>query len=321
MNNREPVFGNEPVLSYYPLIKNNNVNLLRINLLKTIKAHTKCVNTMKFLADGRLASCSNDETIKIYDIKNDYKVDITIPTEQTGGVTSFCQLDNGKIVSCSKDKSLKIWSITDKSYKCELTIPNAQDEEIVFVTGFPKDRMASCSEKKLVIRYSYSPCETIMTLTDFEYDLNNIFVIKGKDLFVTWCNKIKIWNLNTYTLEGEIKDVYDSHQNGIIQLDDHRLLLGGGKRMYVVDFIKCEILQEAQIENYNVIIVPMLTRDGNMLGMGNHGIFWLYDIKGNVYEAMENEKYYDINSLCMLTIDDRKFITCDKEDSISECEH
>ena len=110
MNNREPVFGNEPVLSYYPLIKNNDVNLLRINLLKTIKAHTKCVNTMKFLADGRLASCSSDNLIKIYNMNNNFNCDIIIQGHYSN-VVHISQLDNNKLISCSYAKDIKIWTI------------------------------------------------------------------------------------------------------------------------------------------------------------------------------------------------------------------
>ena len=41
-------------------------------IIKTITGHTDYVNSLLHLKDGSVASCSYDNTIRIYDPSNDY---------------------------------------------------------------------------------------------------------------------------------------------------------------------------------------------------------------------------------------------------------
>ena len=54
------------------------VDINNINNMKTINEHSDYVNSLLLLSDGRLASCSDDKTIKIYNINNNYHCDITL---------------------------------------------------------------------------------------------------------------------------------------------------------------------------------------------------------------------------------------------------
>ena len=95
------------IINYY-----NNYNILRhysadINNVKILNEHTKGINSLLLLSDGRLASCSNDKTIKIFNINNDYYCDIII-RGHTKEVCYISELDNNRLISCSRDKSIKI---------------------------------------------------------------------------------------------------------------------------------------------------------------------------------------------------------------------
>ena len=56
---------------------NNNkqsIDILKIKEIKTIKSHSEWVNTILLLNDNRIASCSDDSIIKIYDIDDNYAI-------------------------------------------------------------------------------------------------------------------------------------------------------------------------------------------------------------------------------------------------------
>ena len=72
----------------------------------TFVGHTRWVRNILQLADGRVLSCSDDKTMKIWTL--DGKCQVTF-TGHTGGVLNILQLADGRIVSCSSDYTLKIW--------------------------------------------------------------------------------------------------------------------------------------------------------------------------------------------------------------------
>ena len=72
----------------------------------TIKEHSDAVYCIIQLSSDILASCSKDNTIKLYKINgNEYKVIQTL-TYHTNFVSKIIELKNKKLVSCSGDKSI-----------------------------------------------------------------------------------------------------------------------------------------------------------------------------------------------------------------------
>ena len=86
----------------------------QIEEAKCITDHTSSVFSLLLLKDKRIASCSRDRTIRIYDPSNDYHCDQVIERHK-GGIFSICVLDDGSIVSCSGDKSIMIGDYTIKN--------------------------------------------------------------------------------------------------------------------------------------------------------------------------------------------------------------
>ena len=91
----------------------------QIEEAKCITDHTSSVFSLLLLKDKRIASCSRDKTIRIFDPSNDYKCTQVIE-RHTKSITSICELDDGTIVSCSWDKSIMIG---------DYTIRNAHDKK------------------------------------------------------------------------------------------------------------------------------------------------------------------------------------------------
>ena len=81
-----------------------------------IKEHTGYVLYILQLSSGMLASCSYDQTIKIFNINNNnYEVVQTLQYHQ-GPVYKIIELNNKKLVSCSDDCSIIVYSIDNNKY-------------------------------------------------------------------------------------------------------------------------------------------------------------------------------------------------------------
>ena len=86
-------------------------NLMKKNF-KTIKEHTDYICHISELNDGRLISCSNDCTVKIYK-RDTFDLQLTIK-EHSDIVRYFTQLSNGKIATCSDDCTINIIRLRDE---------------------------------------------------------------------------------------------------------------------------------------------------------------------------------------------------------------
>ena len=79
----------------------------KISCIKTIEDNCDYVHSLILLNDNRIASCSRDKTIRIYNPCNEYHCDKVLH-RHSDWIYSICQLEDGTIVSCSKDKSMWI---------------------------------------------------------------------------------------------------------------------------------------------------------------------------------------------------------------------
>jgi len=109
-------------------IKKNNQLVLSNDdgkLIKTYK-HSKCINSIQ--ADensNRLISCSDDNTIKIWNLKSGRCLKTL--NNHKNWVTSILLIPNNIFISGSYDKTIKIWRLN--SYKCLKTLKNDSEVE------------------------------------------------------------------------------------------------------------------------------------------------------------------------------------------------
>ena len=119
------------------------------------------INEIITLKDGRIATCSNDCTIKVFDPKTTLILILLflVPPENPDGhryrIISIAGLDNGNLVSIDYDDKLKIWSITNNCYKCLHTINKVSEYQLV---GLSDNRVASKNfNNEVIIRVLNEP--------------------------------------------------------------------------------------------------------------------------------------------------------------------
>ena len=186
MNNKLKIYQCKEIQNFDELIKYYNeynivedkkkINIEDFRCVKNITDQSSPVHSLLLLKDKRVASCSEDKAIRIYDPSKDYHCDQVIQ-RHTKAITSICELDDGTIVSCSYDKSIMIGDYTSK---------NAHDDWIFKVIAIPNNRMASCSDdatikiwKSSKTPYSDKP---IKVLEGHRLSINSLLYIKREIL-------------------------------------------------------------------------------------------------------------------------------------------
>ena len=183
--------GNAHLLTYFKEINNAHLGLsisqnykeynileqINIEEVKTITAQTDCIYSLLYLKDGRVASCSRDSTISIYSPSKEYHCDKVI-NKNRGSIPSICELDDGIIVSCSSDGSIMIG---------DYTIKNAHNGWINKVIVLSNNRIASCSDKTIMIWKSDTPYSNtpIVVLEGQSVGVSSLLYIKERDIMIS----------------------------------------------------------------------------------------------------------------------------------------
>lgn len=299
-------------LDNYSLVIDSFVNITE---KKTIYGHTEGVLCLLLMSDGRLASCSNDQKIKIYNMKQNFNCDMTI-IGHIQKVTSICQLDYDRIVSCSWDKTIKIWKVFLTSYHCEYNIEDAHSSEIRKVITLTNHRFASCSQDKTIkIWNSDHPYNLICVLEGHTNDVYSILQVKGKNILASgsYDNTLRLWNISSYQCKRVVSNIKCWSGNSLIELDEERIISCGNKTIKIVNINKSRPEQKYKDEKLNSIGSIMKINNRSIL-CGSYKMACIYDIKNNIisqFIKLHDDAIYDF-----LRLDDHQFLSCSQDWSI-----
>ncbi len=243
---------------------------------KSIKTHNDSVQCVICLNDGRLASSSNDASIKIYEL-NTFKCQMTIKEHQDS-VFYLTQLKNGNLVSSSEDSTIKIIRlISNKEYNVIQTLlghSNAVMKTIELSNG----KLMSCStDEKIKIwskkindknnyQYNYNlhyQCET--TILDEEKIYSIIEIPNVNELITSEGESIiKFYDLNKYNVKKCFNDMECSGWTySLCIINKDYLGIGGNCLIYIIRISTHTIIKIISTENK--IICLYRVRDDSIL--------------------------------------------------------
>ena len=276
-----------------------------IKCIKTITEHTSSVNYLLLLKDKRVASCSEDKTIRIFNPSNDYHCDEVIKRHNSS-ITSICQLDNGTIVSCAWNKSIMIG---------DYTIKNAHKSAIYKVIALPNNRIASCSNDK-TIKIWKGNSDTPIKVLEGNRNVSSLLYIKERDILISGSNDktLCLWNMFTYKCEKVIKGVNCCCDNSLYQIDKDRVIVGGVNQFSIVNIDKCVIEKTIIDESFQYVYCFLRLKDNTILCGCSDGLFCSYDMKTGQYEITRTKHKNYIYAL--LLIDEHTFLSCSEDDTI-----
>ena len=285
---------------------------INIEQVKTITDHTDYVYSLLHLKDGRVASCSNDNTIRIYDPSNDYHCDQVI-RRHSKGILSICQLDDGTIVSCSYDRTIMIGDYTIKS---------AHVDWIHKVITLPNNRIASCSADKTIKIWKSNPPYSdtpIKVLEGHSSYVNSLLYIKERDIMISgsFDGTLRLWNMSTYQCITVIKGIYCCNTNSLYQIDKDRVIVGGFDSFCIVNIDKCVIENRIKDKSLGYVYCFLKLRDNKTILCGcNKGIFCFYDMNTEQYKITKNNHKSYAHITDLLLIDDNTFLSCSADKTI-----
>lgn len=277
--------------------------------VQSIKSHTDKVTSLLILQDGRLASCSADKTIILYCTVS-YAID-QILYGHNKEISHMIQLKDGKLVSCSTDKIIKIWNINE--YYCDYSIHNADCDELTGLIELTYNRMATCSlGKNIIIWSSIYPYNMITILKSVSCIVTSLYKLRQKEELLSFSQDpnecVQVWNLFSYQNECVIKKVCCYNINGVIEMNENKIIVGGFFKIYVVNINEYKADYTIEDIVFNQINTFLYIDPNNILfgcGNGNIGIYNL--LKKSIF-VEQTSHVSNINCLCK--IKENTIISC-----------
>ena len=207
-------------------------------VIRTIKAHDDWVQKLLILKNGKVVTCSQDSTLKLWDFVTEdiktKKTPIFIYKGHTDAVTDVIQYTNEKLVSISRDKTIKQWNINsgkeitsynaNMPFSCIIQISDTQvalgsgDKTIKFYDLSPMDNNFGDEKIELELAVLNGHQEEVICLEIYD----GIHLFSGGNDY-----KIKVWDINKreflFDLEGHVQGV-----QCLKLIENGKKLLSGG---------------------------------------------------------------------------------------------
>ena len=253
----------------------NNLKIYRKDNFKvqlSIKEHSNNINSFTQLDDGRIISCSNDQTIIIIKLIEDDIYEIhQILTEHTNDVFKVIEIRKNELISISRDNTMKIWVLNNENnFKCILTI-----------------------------------------IYQDNYSNSNILKLNNKEFVTISCddNCLKFWNSNNYSLTSIINDVYTTWTLKSLCLLENDILCVGGRESKGFYIIKISTHQIIKIISGPAIIwcINKCLDDLLLCSIENNGNNYLVKYKyqkENLIKIIENYEAHEYSIYSCVEIND-----------------
>ena len=120
-----------------------------IQPIRSFKAHNKRVNCIRLLADNRIATCSDEKNIGIWNFLTGELIK-SLSADYETEVLHVEKLPNNRLVSSYVDGCISVWCL--ETSRCLIRKEDALDEGENTIGGikvFPNDKLLSCSGNTL----------------------------------------------------------------------------------------------------------------------------------------------------------------------------
>ena len=238
---------------YISFLQNIYQNIGQTNLFqnnfKTLNNHTSNICHLSKLKDGRLISCSGDNTLNIYK-KDSFELQLSIK-EHSNGIHSCIQLNNDKIITCSWDKTMNIIKlINDDKYNieqkleghssCVCNIIEIRENELISVS-------ADKTMKKWEIKNNKYECTKTINFQNSNSECNILKLNENEFVTSSYGDKcLKFWNSYDYSNISTINNVEVDWTSGTLCMLDNDILCVGGnnsKGFYLIKISNHQIIK------------------------------------------------------------------------------
>ena len=234
----------------------------------TLKGHEATVYTLIQLNDSKIASCSFDKTIKVWDLFTN-KCILTLKGHDNY-ISSLIQLSDGIIASCSWDKTIKLWDLT--TYQCISTL-TGHENTVRHIIQLKNGKIASSSGDKTIKIWDFKKNECTLTLKGHDSTVHSLIQLNDGKLASCSSDKtIRLWDIRankcTFTHFG-----HENSVNCLVQLSEYKIASASDDKTIKIWNFKNNYLIHTIYAHDNPIFCLILLQDGRIAsGSGDYTI-------------------------------------------------
>lgn len=262
------------------------------------------VISLLILPDMRLATCSGEGAIKIYN-STTFKEEIVVEKAHDGKCVNYLSsLNPSTLLSCGEDYNIKIWDI--KKTTLELSKSLSKHKNIVFqVVSLSLNRFASCSNDNTIIIWDAQPPYNIINTFNLQNGwVYSILELKDKNTLVSGSDDkyLRFWDLEKYELIKCLENIDCCDTHALYEMNNNILLVGGRNVITIINTKNYTIISSlCHKKFYEISSFVKLDENEFICGCGDQvskGNFFIIELKNlKIIESFESVHYSFVNHL------------------------
>ncbi len=279
-------------------------------LLTSFHGHLSSVNCIILFTNTQLISCSDDKSIKIWDIEETGCLNTLLGHEAE--VENLIQIDNEKILSTSKDDTMKFWNILEST--CIKTLPFSSNG-LTCLLKFDESQLIG-SQENLVKFWNLEKLNVTKELKPHgKYEINTVLAInKNRIVSGSEDHSIKITDIETSVCVGNLI----AHTGDIltlVKLNDYKIISGGKDNSLRIWDITTNTLLYTFTSHTNSVKSIVLHNDSHIISGSFDHTIKIWNMKGTCLQTIKGH-IRCVNTL--VSLGGYKFISASKDHSIKE---
>lgn len=235
------------------------------------------VNFISVFENGNLVSCSEDKTIKFWEVsENSLQLLAAIQTEHTDTIEKVIELSNNRISSCSLDKTIKIF-YKFSSYECIRTLVGHRKSVYSIIELRNQKYIVSAGFDNTLRFWNNSTYECEKVIENIPC-VGNTNLIQVDDYRLAIGNtRLEIFSLRNFKVENSVVIEKLGSVGAILKIEEGIILCGWGKGLVRIDVAKSQILN-IQIDAHDQKISCISQSNGHLLASSSiDGLIKIWD--------------------------------------------
>lgn len=228
------------------------IDVEKFELIKEIEAHQSLITCLLYLKDKRIATGSQDASIKLYETRG-FKCQLQIPAHLSG-VTHLAETEKGYLVSCSCDCTLKLWEINFKCFR-NIAVFCGHLRWVTSSVPLGLTTIVSGSEDQTVKVWdtpSHKPLKTI----EFNGMVSGLHKLNNYNRIVVFTHDKTASFMDIeddYKIIKKLPGVYAYLNNSFLETDDDKLIVGGFEQFNIIDLKTLKVIKTVEEKKLSYI--------------------------------------------------------------------
>ena len=291
-------------------------NKISLELEIIIAEHLNEINYIYQLNDEKLISCSQDNSIKFFSLKNSKEIK-KIKNEKIKKNLDYVDLYRNLFLNYSLlntiEYSSSIWKIIQSNYDKNILFSCTKDYKIN-IHKKNKNKITKYLIFPDNLKYKIYYNNYYKNIDLFDEGIVDILEIKENILASYLYNKSTIifWNIKEKEEIKKIGFIECSLSNKILTKFENILIIGG-KYIYLINIDNYELINSIKISFYISCILPLEKEKVFLTGDNNGNLIqWKYENK-NISLYSKKEKIHNKFIISLSKYDNNKIISCSNE--------